>query len=84
MSEESERDAYEQQRYEQYCYDKQQEEAALEAAREEDERRLARYDEAVSLLLDSRHLEGNAFPAIWRAARDAFLAAEPKTEERNG
>lgn len=50
----------------------------------EQQRKIDRYDEAVSLLLDSRHLEGNAFPAIWRAARDAFLAAEPKTEERNG
>jgi len=82
MSEESEREAYEQQRYEQYCYDKQQEEAALEAAQEEDARRLARYDEAtllVNLLLSvvaAENTGGQYYDLIDRA--EAFLAAEPK------
>ena len=44
----------------------------------EEARRLSRYDEAIRLLRLAKFDE-----AHWHEA-DAFLAAEPKTEERNG
>jgi hypothetical protein len=77
MSEESEREAYELRVYERQCFEKQQEEAMIDAMNEDASRRLARYDEMFALLKEVAN-DG------WFSHKDlhdrlqAFLAAEPK------